>query len=144
MRLFSMIFFLAISQFTLAQKKQPIRFPPPVLEFSFTSACELPDHKNELVYTRFIYNSNGDLQPEENACQNIIANLYLPDNVFLNPKYLKDFKAVKGKNSLIIDAIGVFQDDESGVEHGIGNLGHNKYRFILKTVVDIQQTNLGK
>jgi hypothetical protein len=148
MRSLSIIFFIVItSQFAFGQKRPPILFPPPVLEFAFTSACELPNHKNELVYTRLIYDSNGNLHPEEKSCKNIIANLYLPNNIFLNPKYIRDFKAVssqKKKNNLIIDAIGVFEDDVSGVEHGIGDLGDNKYRFILKTVVDIQQTNPGK
>ncbi|NHA08083.1 hypothetical protein G7092_30055 [Mucilaginibacter sp. HC2] len=147
LRSLSFIFCLAISQLAFGQKKQHVRFPPPVFDFPFTPACELPDHKNELVYTRFIYTSKGDLQPEEKTCNNIVANLYLPPNVFLDPKYSKYFKTIrlkKRRDNLIIDAIGVFGDDQWGVEHGIGDLGNNKYRFILKTVVNIDPADSGK
>jgi len=147
MRLLSFIFCLAISQLAFGQKKQHIRFPPPVIEFPFTPACELLSYKNELVYTRFIYTSKGDVQPEEKTCKNISANLYLPPNVFLDPKYSRYFKAFRSKKSrgnLIIDAIGVFEDDQWGIEHGIGDLGNNKYRFILKTVLNIEPAYSGK
>jgi len=146
-RSLSLIFCLVISQLAFGQKKQHVRFPPPVIEFPFTPACELPDNKNELVYTRFVYTSRGDMQPEEKTCKNIIANLYLPPNVFLDPKYSRYFKKTptqKRKRDLIIDAIGVFEDDQWGIEHGIGDLGNNKYRFIVKIVLNIEPAYSGK
>lgn len=133
-------------QFAFGQKRSQILFPPPILEFDFTPSCELLNHKNELVYTRFIYDSKGNLHAEQDSCKNISANLYLPNHIFLNPKFLEDFKAVSSQknNNLIIDAVGVFQDDLSGDEHGVGDLGDNKYRFILKTVVNIQKIGAKK
>ncbi|MFC0518143.1 hypothetical protein ACFFGT_28270 [Mucilaginibacter angelicae] len=127
---------------TFAQHKQEILFPPPVLEFQpLTEFCDLPGQKNELVYTRAIYDcskTGWGLHSEGEKCKGITANMFLADDEFLKPDFLKSLKMVHQNPKskfLILDIIGFFEDDLAGLEHGIGDMGTNKYRFIVKRVV---------
>ena len=58
MKLTLTVFLAIVCKFTFGQKASQIMFPPPVLGMEypeFIRACDLPTHKKELVYTRFIY-----------------------------------------------------------------------------------------
>ncbi|MFS2188161.1 hypothetical protein ACCC92_15895 [Mucilaginibacter sp. Mucisp84] len=136
------LFLLLLCKTTFAQHKNGIRFPPPVLEFQpLTEFCDLPKQKNELVYTRAVYSysdSRWNLHSEGNKCRAIMANMFLTDEQLLKPDFLKALKWVHQdpkSRFLIVDIIGFFEDDLSGWEHGIGNMGANKYRFIVKNVL---------
>ncbi|MDB5149512.1 MAG: hypothetical protein JWQ57_3532 [Mucilaginibacter sp.] len=65
--------------------------------------------------------------------------MFLTDNEFLKPAFLKALEEVRQnpkRKFLILDLIGFFEDDLSGFEHGIGDMGTNKYRLIVKCVVN--------
>lgn len=115
-------------------------FPPPVLgdEYpEFISACELTNHKNELVYTRFIYTGVDEywaLFPEK-KCNEINAYLDIPDNVEIRPEFVKLFKDTHDnywKKYLIIDAIGTF---EKIAPFKYGHLGTNNSKFTVKYLI---------
>lgn len=130
------------SQLTFGQKATKIIFPPPVLGIEypeFTSACELPSHKKQLVYTRFIYEGVEEywgLRPDK-KCTNINANLVIPDNVIIRPedlKQLKDAHAHYWKKYLILDLIGIFED---GNGSHYGHLGSNNSQFTVKYIIAV-------
>ncbi|UOE48984.1 hypothetical protein MTO98_31795 [Mucilaginibacter sp. SMC90] len=138
----SIVVLLLICKTSLAQHKHGIKFPPPVLEFQqFAEFCDLPAQKNELVYTRAVYSykdTGWSLRSDGEKCTKITANMFLADGEFLRPDFLKSLKVVHQNPDtkfLIVDIIGFFEDDLSGLEHDIGDMGTNKYRFIVKRVV---------
>lgn len=133
---FSLIFLLSSAQ------KKEIRFPPPVLGMEypdFINACDLLNHKNQIVYTRFIYSGDDEywgVTPEKKCNNNINAYLDIPDSVTIQPKIMEKFEDVHNnywKKYLVIDVIGTFENDKKG---GYGHLGSNNSRFIVKYVVD--------
>lgn len=141
------LFLIVVGQFAFGQKKIPILFPPPVLGTSdpeFISACGLPAHKNELVYTRFIYSGVDEywgLHSADKKCSSINAYLEIPDSVEIRPEYNKLFKSVHKqyrKTYLIIDAIGKFDNSN---KNGYGHLGSNNSQFIVKWIIDVQKLN---
>lgn len=107
------------------------------------SACELPAHKGELVYTRFTYSGIEEywgLRPEK-KCAEINAYLDIPDNVEIKPEDQKQLNYVHKyymKSYLIIDAIGTFED---GNKSGYGHLGSNNSSFKVKYIINIQTIN---
>lgn len=136
------LFLLLMCKTVFAQHKNGIRFPPPVLEFQqLTEFCDLPTQKNELVYTRASYSYSDkkwSLHSEGDKCRTITANMFLTDEQLFKPDFLKSLRLVRQNPEtrfLIVDIIGFFEDDLSGWEHGIGDMGANKYRFIVKRVV---------
>ena len=140
---------IIFSSLAWGQKKDPIIFPPPVLGLDvpeFINACELPTHKNELVYTRFIYSGIDEywgLHPVDKKCKGINAKLEIPDSVELKPKDQVLFKYAHDhywNTYLIIDAIGTFDDSE----HHYGHLGSNNSQFIIKWIVDVQKVKITK
>jgi len=146
MRIILTLGLICFSLIVLGQKKSKMIFPPPVLGMEypeFISACELPNHKNELVYTRFIYSGVDEywgLRPEK-KCNQINADLDLPDNVIIRPEYLKQLKEVHEnywKEYLIIDVIGTFDDSNTS---GYGNLGSNNAKFTVKYLIDMYTIN---
>ncbi|SEO53386.1 hypothetical protein SAMN05192574_1091 [Mucilaginibacter gossypiicola] len=137
-----MLFLVLMCKPAFAQHKNGIRFPPPVLEFQqLTEFCDLPGQKNELAYTRAVYSYSDmgwSLHSEAGKCKEIRANMFLTDDEFLKPDFLKALKLVHQNPKskfLIVDIIGFFEDDLSGIEHGAGDMGANKYRFIVKGVI---------
>ncbi|HZY35041.1 MAG TPA: hypothetical protein VFE53_00245 [Mucilaginibacter sp.] len=125
----------------LAQKKERILFPPPVFgeEYpEYLNACDLLTHKNQFVYTRFIYSGTDEywgLQPES-KCVNINAELNIPDTVALKKEDMANLKAVHKrywKEYLVIDVMGTLVDTDL---NGYGHLGSNKYRFTVKYFID--------
>ena len=135
-----LIGFLAIYIPAFAQKKHRIIFTPPVLGMEypdFMDACELPTHKNQLVYTRFVYSGIEEywgLSPEK-KCNNINADLSISDSVVIKAEDLKNIKYVHShywNKYLIIDLIGTFDDSN---QKGYGHLGSNNSRFIVKYVI---------
>ena len=125
---------------SFAQKKTKVLFPPPVLGMEypdFMEACDLPNHQNQLVYTRLIYSGLEEywsLRPEK-KCNLINADLDIPDSVELNAEEKKNIKYVHkhyGKTYLIMDLIGTFEDNN---QKGYGHLGSNNSRFVVKYVV---------
>ena len=146
MKLIFTIALIIVCQLTFGQKTRQIIFPPPVLGMEypeFMSACGLPSHKYELVYTRFIYEGVDEywgLRPDKN-CNNINADLDIPDNVAVEPKYVKQLKEVHEhywKKYLIIDVIGTF---EYGNASGYGHLGSNNAKFTVKYIIDAYTVN---
>jgi hypothetical protein len=136
-----------ISQLAFGQKSKQIIFPPPVLDDMhyplFTDACELPTHKNELVYTRFIYSGIDEyfgLRPEK-KCNSINADLVIPDTVVIEPEYFKQLQDVHEhylKKYLIVDVIGTFED---GNTFGYGHLGSNNSKFTIKYIIAAYTVN---
>ena len=123
-----------------AQKKLKVLFPPPVLGMEypeFMEACDLPTHKNQLVYTRFVYSGIDEywgLRPEK-KCNLINADLDIPDRVELKTDDKKNIEYVHNnywKTYLIMDLIGTLED---GNQKGYGHLGSNNSRFVAKYVV---------
>lgn len=123
-----------------AQKKRQIVFPPPVLGMEypeFMDACELPGHKNQLVYTRFIYSGIDEywgLRPEKN-CNNINADLDIPEKVIVQPEDAKQIRYVHEhywNKYLIMDVIGIFENEN---KNGYGHLGSNNSQFTVKYVI---------
>ena len=132
-----------------AQKKTPVIFPPPVLGLEvpeFISACELPAHKNELVYTRFTYSGTDEywgLHPADKQCKGINAYLEIPDSVELKSEdeiLFKDAHNHYWNTYLIIDAIGIFDDSQ----HQYGHLGSNNSKFTVKWIVAVQKIRVKK
>jgi hypothetical protein len=82
-----------------AQKSSRIIFPPPVLGMEypdFMEACDLPAHKNQLVYTRLIYSGVDEywgVRPEK-KCNKINAYLDIPDSVEVKAEDTKNIKYV--------------------------------------------------
>ncbi|HEY4325859.1 MAG TPA: hypothetical protein VGN20_17840 [Mucilaginibacter sp.] len=137
---------IVLSLVVFGQKKSKLVFPPPVLGMEypeFISACELPSHKNELVYTRFIYSGVDEywgLHPDK-KCNQINADLNIPDDVVIRPGYIKQLKEVHEnytKKYLIIDVIGTFEDNKPS---GYGHLGSNNSKFTVKYLVDLYTVN---
>ena len=123
-----------------AQKKIKVLFPPPVLGMEypyFTEACNLLNHRNQLVYTRLIYSGMEEywgLRPAK-KCNLINADLDISDSVELNAEDKRNIKYVHShywKTNLIMDLIGTFED---GNPKGYGHLGSNNSRFVVKYVV---------
>src|SRR5579859_4754828 len=123
-----------------AQKKTKVIFPPPVLGMEypeFMEACDLQTHKNQLVYTRFVYSGLDEywgLRPDK-KCNRINADLDIPESVELKNEDKKNIEYVHnhyGKTQLIMDLIGTFED---GNQKGYGHLGSNNSRFVVKYVV---------
>ncbi len=151
LKVFCLGAFCLILQCCFVKKPQQIIYPPPVLGMEypdFISACELRAHKNELVYTRFIYSGIDEYWglTTENHCNDIDAELNIPDNVEIKPDDLKLMKEVHEnywKEYLIIDLIGTFE--EPG-QNGFGHLGSNNSRFTVKYFVSsyIVQKKSGK
>ena len=140
---FSLIF---LSLFVFGQKKTEILFPPPVLGMEypeFISACELPNHKKELVYTRFIYCGVDEYWglESEKKCNQINAYLDIPGNVEIRPEDLEELREVHvnyQNKYLIIDVIGIFEDSEKS---GYGHLGSNNSKFTVKHLVALYSVN---
>jgi hypothetical protein len=140
---FNLIF---LTLFAFGQKKSKIIFPPPVLGMEypeFINACELPNHKKELVYTRFIYSGVDEywgLHPEK-KCNQINADLDIPDNIEIRPEFFKQLKDVHEKywkKYLIIDVIGTFEDNNTS---GYGHLGSNNSKFTVKYLIGLYSVN---
>ena len=149
MRLQLTLGLLLLSFIVFGQKSSKIMYPPPVLGMEypeFISACELPNHKKELVYTRFIYSGVEEywgLTPDKN-CNQINADLDIPDNVEIRPEYTKLLKKVHEqywKKYLIIDVIGTFDDSNPS---GYGHLGSNNSKFTVKYIVTIDLYSIEK
>jgi hypothetical protein len=146
-------FFLSlITPIARAQKKSPVRFPPPVLGINdpeFINACELTDHIHELVYTRFAYSGVDEywrLSPIDKKCKDFDGNtdLEVPDSVYLKPQNLKLLKYVHEhywNSYLIIDAIGFFDNSN---KNGYGHLGSNTSQFTVQKFVNIQKAKTKK
>lgn len=142
-KLSKIILILLISHITLAQKKEKVVFPSRVLGDGYPeyiNPCELPNHKSELVYTRFIYSGVDEywsLTAPDKKCS-VNASLELPNGIILN---LKDEKALRDvishywKRYLIIDVIGTYNDNN---KEGYGHLGSNSAVFTVKKVIDTQ------
>jgi hypothetical protein len=125
------------------KKGKEIIFPPPVLDMhypNFMSACELPAHKKELVYTRFIYRGTDEywsLVPDK-KCNAVKAELEIPDSVEMRQEFKSQFKNVHDNywnTYLLLDVIGVYEDGDA---RGYGHLGSNKSKFTLKYFIDVQ------
>lgn len=138
---------IMLTQVTWGQKREPIMFPPPILSISdpeYINACELPNHKHELVYTRFAYNGVDEywrLSPIDKKCKDFDGNtdLEIPDSVYLNPQNLKLLKYVHEhywNSYLIIDAIGFFDNSN---KNGYGHLGSHTSQFTVQKFVNIQK-----
>ena len=150
LKLIASLILIILSSVTFGQKKtKQIIFPPPVFGLSdpeFISACELPMHKNELVYTRFIYRGTDEywgLHSADKKCKDINAYLEIPDSVELKSEYPILFKDVHDhywNTYLIIDAIGTFDDSR----HRYGHLGSNNSQFIVKWIANIQKVQTKK
>lgn len=134
------LFFLSLAVF--GQKRKEIFFPPPILGMEqpeFLSACDLLNHKKELVYTRFIYSGADEyysLKPEK-KCVHINAQLDIPDSVVIRPDYLKKLKELHKnyrKKYIIIDVIGTFDDSDSSLHSRFGN---NNSQFTVKYIVNL-------
>lgn len=106
MKIILSILLLLFIQVGFAQKKIKVLFPPPVLgtEYpDFIEACDLQNHKNQLVYTRFIYSGMEEcwgLRPEK-KCNLINADLDIPDSVELNAeekRILNTYITIIGKH----------------------------------------------
>jgi len=113
---------------------------------SFTDACELPKHKNELVYTRFIYSGIDEyfgLRPER-KCNAINAALMIPDTIEIDPEYYKQLQDVHEhymNKYLILDVIGTLED---GNASGYGHLGSNNSKFTIKYFIAAYTINKTK
>ncbi|MBL4677849.1 MAG: hypothetical protein JKY70_16845 [Mucilaginibacter sp.] len=134
---------ISFSLIACSQKKQII-FPPPIFGFDvpdFIELCEVPKHKNELVYTRLFYSGVDEywnVHPDK-KCDFTNAELDIPENFDLSKRDLKMFKDVHDNywnRYLIIDAIGTYQ---TGRASGYGHLGHNKANFVVKNILNIQE-----
>lgn len=146
MKLTLILSLMLLSLFVFGQKKTKIISPPPVLSMGypeFISACELPNHKNELVYTRFIYSGVDEywgLHPEQN-CNKNNADLDIPNDVRVGPDYLKQIKRVHEKywkKYLIIDVVGTLEDSNKS---GYGHLGSNNSKFTVKHLIGLYTVN---
>ncbi|MGY4538562.1 hypothetical protein ACVW0P_002982 [Mucilaginibacter sp. UYNi724] len=142
LRLF--IVFLFVSGMVSAQKKQ-VMFPPPVLGMhfpEFIDFCKVPEHKKELVYTRFYYSGTDEywsIYSMEKQCNSVKAELDIPENVERWNKYKHYFKEIHDHywdRYLIIDAVGTYDDSN---KTGYGHLGTNPANFVVKYLVDVQQ-----
>lgn len=131
-----------VSIFVFGQKKSKVISPPRILNMEspdFINACELPNHKKELVYTRFIYSGIDEywgLKPEK-KCSEINAYLEIPEHIEVRSDDLKKLRLVHDnywKMYLIIDVVGTFEDPNPS---GFGHLGSNNSRFTVKYFVDM-------
>lgn len=141
-RLFILLLF--ISGIVAAQRKQII-FPPPVFGFDvpqFIDFCEVPEHKKELVYTRFYYSGIDEywsIYPNNKKCNNVKADLEIPDSIERWEEYKHYFTDIHDHywdRYLIIDAIGTYDDSN---KTGYGHLGANAANFVVKYLVDVQR-----
>jgi hypothetical protein len=144
MKTVSLVICFALSvcfQFAFGQSAKRI-LPPRVLSDGypdFLNSCEIQNHKKELIYTRLIYSGVEEywgLTSGKN-CNNIIAELEIPEGVILKSKFTKMIRNVHNnywKTYLIIDVIGTLVDD---AKH-YGHLGSNNSQFIVKQIIDIQ------
>lgn len=142
LRLFIVLLF--VCEIVFAQNKQVI-FPPPVFGFSvpeFIDFCKVPEHKQELVYTRFYYSGIEEywsIYSDSKRCNNIKAELEIPENVERWNEYKHYFKDVHEHywdRYLIIDAIGTYND---GNKRGYGHLGTNPANFVVKYLINVQR-----
>ncbi len=138
-----LICLILISLAGFGQRKKQVMFPPPVLPMrypDFVDACELPNHKKEAVYTRFIYSGNEEywgLRPEK-RCNAINAYLDFTNDLTISSEYLKLMSKVHReywKSSLIMDVVGVFEDDNKS---GYGHLGSNNSKFTVSYIANMQ------
>jgi len=144
MKLSVLAIFVFIAFSASAQKKQII-FPPPVLGMDmpdFMAFCQVPNHKNERVYTRFYYTGVDEYwslhAPNRKECPTVKAELDLPDSLEISPEFLKLLRDVHDNYTtayLIIDAIGVYDDSNKA---GYGHLGSNKANFKVQWLVNVQ------
>ncbi|MBS1501752.1 MAG: hypothetical protein JST32_06805 [Bacteroidetes bacterium] len=132
---------LAVCSPAFGQDKHQVLFPPPVLGMEypeFMDACQLPAHRNQLVYTRLIYSGIDEYWGlyTEKKCNNINADLCIPDSVVVKPEDVNNIKYVHDhywNTKLIMDLIGTFDDSS---QKGYGHLGSNNSRFVVKYVID--------
>ncbi|OOQ60270.1 hypothetical protein [Mucilaginibacter pedocola] len=144
MKLSVVTIFLLIAFGASAQRKRII-FPPPVLGIdkpNFIVFCNVPDHKNERVYTRSYYAGVDEYwslkAPDSKECPTVKAELDLPDSLEIRPEFLQLLREVHinyTTSYLIIDAIGVYSDSNKA---GYGHLGSNKANFKVERLVDVQ------
>ena len=156
--------FMLLTSFCLAQTKgprllppkksngKPVVFPPPVLESpDYTAFCTLSKVPNSFIYTRALYTRKtvyigkakaGNywcLASPDNNCNNLNANLYLSDASLSNPKYVKLLQYAKKHNAgLLIDVVGILEEDKTWNEHSYEFIAPFKWRFIAKHIVDMQ------
>lgn len=141
MRLTLLIALALTTQLLFGQSKNDVLLPQ-VLSMSypeFISACDIPNHKKQLVYTRFVYSGAEEywgLSPDKKCDQNININadLNIPDNLEVSAKHLKLLKNVHEnywKKYLIIDVVGTYEEGK------YGHLGSNNSRFTVKKIIDI-------
>ncbi|MES2268441.1 MAG: hypothetical protein V4520_16880 [Bacteroidota bacterium] len=142
LRLFILLLF--VTGIVSAQKKQ-VMFPPPVLGVDapeFIDFCEVPEHKNELVYTRFYYSGIDEywsIYPASKKCNNVRADLDIPESIGRWNEYKQYFKDIHNHywdRYLIIDAIGTYDDSNKS---GYGHLGTNPAKFVVKYLVNVQR-----
>ncbi|OKS87663.1 hypothetical protein [Mucilaginibacter polytrichastri] len=138
---------ILFSQVTFAQKVSNMLFPPPVLPDgypNYVNACDLNEHRKELVYTRFTYSGIEEywsLHSWNKDCKDVGIELEIPDNINIKSRHLKELRYVHEnywKCYLVIDVVGFF---EEGYVYGYGHLGMNKSKFTVKQIMNIQIMN---
>jgi hypothetical protein len=135
------VIYLSIVLFLfLGCKPRQIIYPSPnISEYELTEFCELPEHTNEITYTRAIYSGVEEYWSLKSAkCKEISTELEIPNSVFIERKFRKLLEGVHRKywdRYLIIDAIGKF---ESGNKGGYGHLGSNNSQFVVRKIINIQ------
>lgn len=136
------IFFSLVVTCLLSCKTKQILFPPMVISaYDLSDFCALSGKQNQTVYTSGMYNGVEEywgLSSRNNDCKEQSAELVIPENVIVQPKFAKLIRAVHRKywkKYLIIDAIGIFK---TGNKYGYGHLGHNQSEFVVEKIVDVQ------
>lgn len=136
------IFFSFVLICLCSCKTKQIVLPPMVISgYELTDFCALSDKQNQTVYINAKYSGVEEywgLSSRNNDCKEQCTELVIPENVIVQPKFAKLFRAVHRKywkKYLIIGAIGTFK---TGNKYGYGHLGHNKSEFIVEKIVDVQ------
>jgi len=128
----------------LGCKTQQIALPPKVIsEYDYTEFCDLPNHSNQLVYTRAVYRGAQEYWAfiaGNMECTDIEAWVEWPEWREINKKFKKLIRQnhlkPRSRHFLLVDVVGRFEVADTV---GFGHLNSYKNQFTVEKIINIQR-----